>query len=626
MSGVLAVWQRQARPVAASVVEIMLAAAPQRAVDGQRVWRNGAVALAHQHFWVTPEEEGEQQPLLSPDARLAITGDVRLDNRAELVGAVGRLAAPAGSASQLSDAELILYAYRQWGVDCVDHLLGEFAFVIWDETRQQLFIARDALGNRSVCYYLDRQCCLVASEVRQLLAHPAVSCQINEAKVADYLVGHWQDQAESFFQAVSYLPPAHCLLVSAGDARLWRYWDIDPQAQIRYRREAEYAEHFLALLQESVACRLRSRGPLGISLSGGLDSTTIAALAASAPGETRRLRSFTYVFDREVACDERDFIRPLLARYDLEATFLPADDLWTLQAPATWPVLDDFVMHDAYARLPLAVMRAAQRAGCRVLLNGHFGDTLFTGGRYWAADWLSDWRWGTLARTLVADRTVIRPRRDLFENGLRQLLPVAWRRRYRQLRPRPAVWTHPGLHPDLAVRTHLQERLHSDDSWQRFAGPGRWERYRTLKTSVIAQGLAAVRGMYHAHGVEPLSPFWDRRLVAFVMAVPASLLGRPAGTKWLLRQAMAGYLPDAIRQRRGKSSFTPLLYKGLYEKEWATVRQILAAPQVVQQQFVRADWLRQVLEDRYNPAHAYPLWLVLSLELWLQQQATNRSL
>ena len=293
MSGILAVFNRDGQPLEPVEVDGLIDACPERAVDGQAVWVDGSIALGHQHFWVAPEDRAERQPLVDPVSERVISADVRLDNRAELFGSLGL--APE-STRGLSDTVLVLRAYRKWGVACVERLLGDFVFAIWDGAAQGLFVARDALGSRSVCYYLDARYLVAASEIAQILAHRAVHVHLNERKVADHLAFLFDDHEQTFYKNVYYLPPAHCLWVSAGTSRRWRYWELAPKPLLNYRRDEEYAEHFLALLRAAVRCRMRSSAPIGLSLSGGLDSTLLAALASEGLSRTeapqRRLKSF----------------------------------------------------------------------------------------------------------------------------------------------------------------------------------------------------------------------------------------------------------------------------------------------------------------------------------------------
>ena len=620
MSGILAILQCDGAPVERGIVERMLAASPHRARDGQGIWLNNHIALAQQHVVVTPEEVGERQPLVDEEAGLVLAADVRLDNRAELVAA---LHLELAETRRLSDAALILRAYRRWGTECVAHLLGAYAFALWDATRQQLFFARDALGARDVCYYADDHRLLVASEVSQLLAHPAVEGRVNEGRVAEFLAGLWENHDETYYEGIYYCPPAHCLLASREGLRLWRHWDVDPEARLRYRDPRDYVAHYLELLRAAVRCRLRSVGPVGLSLSGGLDSTALAAVTSELLPEMglpqERLKTFSYVFDELKSCDERQYIQPVVDLYQLDATYIPCDDRWTLRWPELWPVDRDFILADPYAWLPQAVMEAAQGAGCRVLLAGYYGDVLFTGGHFWALEMLREGRWGELARLIWQRRLRIDWRGHFFDFGLRQLLPDSLRRAYRRLRPRQAVSWHPGLHPELVRRTELLARYERGREDGRFRTPGLAHRYRSLTLNAFEQGASAVRKAYNRHGLELLEPYWDRRLVEFVMALPADQLGRPGWDRWLHRRAFEGRLPDSLCWRKERTDFVPLFKRGMAEREAATVEGILRDAEIVRRKMVRAAWLEEQRRKAFDVADVGYLWRCISLELWLRR-------
>ena len=621
MAAILAILNRDSEPVSLPVLEAMLAASQQRAVDGQNRWVEGQIALGHQHFWVTPEEEGEIQPLAAADGLVVLACDARLDNRQVLRAALGLATR---EEQEASDAGLILNAYRRWGVDCAAHLLGDFCFALWDVERQHLFVAVDALGARSLCTYIDERRFLVASEIESLLAHPGVQPRMNEQKVAEFLAGLWGNHEDTFYEGLTYCPPAHCLLVTADSLRRWRYWDLDPEARVRYPTDREYSEHYLELLREAVRCRLRSTGQVGISLSGGLDSTALAALSTGILPKARvprqRLRTFSYVFNELKACDERPYIEMLVDRYSLAATHIACDDKWTLADSDRWPVDRGFVLSDPYAWLPEAVIGAAQEAGCRLLLSGHYGDVLFVARQYWAAELVREVRLGQLGQILRRHAAETRLRSDLWNFGLRALVPRWLRRTYRRLSPRRVAGQHPGLHPDFIKRTSLQERFVYHPGEQRFARPGQWARYQSLTLNVFSQGAAAVRKAYNRRGLELETPYWDRRLIEFAMALPADQLGRPGVDRWVHRNAMMGLLPEPVRQRRHRTNFLPLMAKGLFTKEKQTVRRILTNPEIVRRQMVRADWIEETLRGAQLSSPDWSLlWRCISLELWLKR-------
>ena len=623
MSAILAIFNRDGRPVDSTLVEKMLAASSHRAVDGQGTWQRGNIALAHQHFWIAPEEVNEEQPLADSTSQARISCDARLDNRDALVLDLGL---DPGRGKQMSDAALVLRAYQKWATDCVEHLLGDFAFIIWDEREQQLFLARDPLGCREAHYFLNDDVCLIASEITQLLAHPIVPRRINEGKVAEYLAVLWDDQEETFYESIYCCPPAHCMVITADSVRKWRYWDVDPHARIRYRDDREYAQHFLELLTEAVRCRLRSAYPVGVAMSGGLDSTSVAALAATLLPEMSlpqtAIKSFSRVFDELESADEREFIQPMVDRYQLDATFIVGDDRWPLRDYEHWWFNQDTAAQDLYMPLTTALWEAGQRAGCRLILFGQYADRLLAGQQFWAAAMLHELKLGQMVQAIGNGADL---RIDILVNGLYKLLPEELRRAYRRVRRKSIHWTKPGVHPDLRERVNLIERSIRYPRTDKFPIPGQREHYRLLVSSYLVHGSAAARQLSTRYGLQPEDPFRDRRLVEFAMAIPAYQLGCSYRPKSLLRQAMRDYLPQLVRERRRKTSLQPLWEKGLLERERESVMRIFSDPEIVRRKYIDADWLRQELNVGTGWAqHGYLLWLCLGLELWLKRFWSQR--
>lgn len=617
MSAILAVFNRNGMPLEPGLLERMLRAQPAQAVDGEDTLVDGPIGLGRQHFWITPEEQGEHQPLVFAAAGLALVADVRLDNRQELAQALGL--APAVAAAH-SDSHLIALAYARWGTDCVDHLLGDFSFILWDQKQQHLFAARDPLGTRGLTYYVDRSLLVAATEISHILAHPAVEPRINDLRVAQFLNFTFDEEEQSFYQDVLYLPPAHCLLVTSGDARKWRYWELDPERRIRYASDGDYAEHYYELLARAVRDRLRTTGKIGLSLSGGLDSSTLAAVLAREAGpEQHPLRSFSYVFDELTSCDERHYIQQTVDRHGYKATYLPCDDRWTFRDFERWPVLRDFVAFDSFAWLPEAVIQAANEAGCRLLFSGSYGDVIFTGGRFWLHSLLAEGRLLELLRVLQTSAGAIRWRRLLVDDGLYRYAPAWARQIAKQAVGRAAPPMHPALHPDLIRRTACTTANGSGAAPSADSRPAAAIR-RSVYLKLYNQGAAAIRHRYTSRGMERVTPYWDRRLIEFVVALPADQLGRPNLDRHVVRNAVAPHLPAEVAQRPPRTLFIPLMQRGLLERETATVRDLLTAPRIVADGFVRREWLEQAYArlPAWNQTEVTTFWCCLCLELWLR--------
>ena len=345
----------------------------------------------------------------------------------------------------------------------------------------------------------------------------------------------------------------------------------------------------------------------------------MAALAAPAlsGSEHGPLRSFTYVFDELESCDERTWVEELVERYGLEPDYLPGDDCWPLRNFEKWPGDIGFVFSDPYAWLALRVADAVGQSGCRTLLTGHFGDMLFLGAAYWAADLLREMRWGALLAQVVARRSLVSPRADLFSHGIAQLLPHAWWSRFRR---RPPAMIGSVFTPDFVARTGLEERLRRDRRWALYARPGQWARVRGLASSANPEGSMAARSWFVRRGVERLDPLADRRLVELSLAFPSDQLGRPGRPRRVLRNAVRELLPESIRERRDKTNFFELFERGMRDREIGTIREILRDPEILRREIVRRDWLDEQLAPGAEwPDYGNALWKCLSLEIWLQQ-------
>ena len=616
MSGIVAIFNRDQRVVDEHALATLHRAGSYRAVDGHGSWSDGPVGLVHQHFRVWLNDDVTSQPLTSRDGRFVLTCDARLDGRSELCDKLD-----VDASEPRLDPYLVLRAYEKWGADCVDHLCGDFAFALWDRNDRCLFCARDALGVRDLAYFVSDGLFVVASEAAQVLAHPEVTRRLNEGRLAEYLANAWHEHHESFFEDVFYCPPAHCLLVTENTFRSWRFWDIDPGRKIVHRRETDYAEEFRCLLEDCVQDRLGSIAPVAISLSGGPDSATLAALASGARPSTQT-RSFSYVFDRFPSCDERQYIQTVVDQCGLDATYIKGDELWPLKEIGSWPVFPDFPGQDPYVRLPMAIADAAHSAGCRVILNGHFSDLLFHGGQYLAADMLSPGQSVEVISILAKNWRSVAWKRDVLHNGLWMSTPRWIRSAVRRIRGLDRLaGTREMLEPGFVTRTRLYDRLLRGEESLTGGRADFLARWRHLSMSILAQGAASARRLYNSRGMELVDPFWDRRLVEYVMAVPAHVLARPGGSKHLLRQATVGAVPDEVRLRRDKTSLYDLFCDGLLRRERDTVRDLLAKPRIVEKDIIRESWLsHEVAAGNGWTDFGNRLWRCLNVELWLREQ------
>jgi len=564
---------------------------------------------------VTPESVGEVQPRVEGD--LAVVADARIDNRKELGSWLRR------EVGGWTDSQLILAAYREWGLECAERLVGDFAFVVWDGGRRRLYGARDALGMRSLVYRAEPGRTLFATEVKQILAVPGVPARIHEPAVGVYLSGPYMPPEWTFYEGIERLGPAHALVVEEGRVRTWRYWDVDPGNRIRYRREEEYAEHFLEVFREAVRARLRSVHPVGLLLSGGVDSGSVAAVAGSlvksGEAECPEFRAYSFAFRELVECDERSVSAPLAAHWEIPVTDVWADDLWPLKDyPEHGPDRDDPYLF-VYQPLLDACLDAARADGCALLLSGDRGDEV-------TGDWIYDdqglllaGKWGTLRRELTAAsggsrRRWLRSARDeVIVPLLWQAMSVLGRPPDRASRPAIPEW----LRADFSARVGLESILAGAETMTAAdgsAGARRWERIVNRAATWRAVGEERHR---HRRGAVYCDPWSDRSVVSCVHAMPQHEVSRRSEPKRLPLHATRSLVPPGIRF--GKTEPGALFDRGLKRSALPVLLDLVRDPLAARMGFVDAERLGWSFDSfvRGDPV-LNDLWWPLTLEMWLR--------
>ncbi|HVN75237.1 MAG TPA: asparagine synthase-related protein [Thermoanaerobaculaceae bacterium] len=610
MSGIVAVWRRDGARVAPDELDAPCAALGHRGPDGCDTTSASHGALAHHHFWTTPEEVGERQPVSSADGQVTLAFDGRIDNRDELFGRIGCADAA------MSDAALVALAYARWGEACFALLLGPFAACVFDRSQDRVVLARDPLGDRTLYYHLNDRGLVVASEEAGVLAHGGVPHAIDRTTLARICAVEAPLEGETLFSGVRELPPGHVLTVRRDGCRLRAFWTPQANATLRLRSDGEYAEAFRELLRKAVICRMRARSPVGVMMSGGLDSPPIAYLAAQEmvrTGDSGPLRVFSWVFD-ELACDERRFMDPVIERYGFEVCRVVADDLWPLRDADSWSREPPPPAPVPFRLLHEAVWRQARSAGVQVLLSGTFGDELYRGPETWLLDLLRERRFAAAASGLLAcfgRRGPVGLWRDPgFRHLAGRLVRAATPAGSRPPRAESRPWLTPEARDLIAGSEPSAGAAPVEDA----------SRLRRISTPWEARSAPLINAMSNRHGVEVRTPYRDRRLVEFMASVPGHQVYRGGLRKHILREGMRGILPERVRLRKRPTSYLPLYNRGFFEREHATVRALLDDPDAWWPRFVRRDWLenaiRRPLRVRDDGVAAAVPWLCVVVELW----------
>jgi asparagine synthase (glutamine-hydrolysing) len=591
-----------------------------RGPDGEGVWANGNVGLAHRRLAIIDLRAVAAQPMSNADGSVWITFNGEIYNFRELRA---DLEARGYRFRTQSDTEVIIYAYEAYGRNCLERLRGMFAFAIWDARTRVLLLARDRVGKKPLFYWVGRDCLLFASEIKALLADRAVPLAPDPIAVDHFLALHYVPAPHTAFQGIYKLPAAHWLEVRHGQIETGRYWKLrytpkqhlteqDAMAELRWR------------LAEAVRLRLVSDVPLGAFLSGGIDSSAVVAYMAQEAASP--VRTFAVGFE-ENAFDERPFARMVAERYGTEHTEM------VVKAPVT-DILPRLVWHydepfgDSSA-VPSYAIAALTRQYVTVVLNGDGGDENFAGyDRYFMhrmlchGDKVPRQVWRTVA-------------------ALTRRLPVAWHHHVLYKRLAKAV----ELLAQVPERRYVrwfglctpEERHHLYTAAFRATVGG--SDPEALFVEVFGQSdaeewtdaaLAADVQLYladdllvkmdratMAHSLEARSPFLDHSLMEFVASLPAHFKLAGRNKKYLLKAALRGVLPDVVLDRP-KMGFSAPIAHWFCDELREMAYDVLLSPTALQRGYFRKQAMAQLLDEHCagRQDHAETLWQLLVLELW----------
>lgn len=603
MSAFSAFFDRSGAPIDPGVLERVMMRLSHRGPDGADTFVDGNTAFGHYHFWTTPEEIGEHQPLKLDQFPFVLVMDGRLDNRGDLIRC---LAIAPDQGCLLSDAALVLHAYAAWGEHCFERFIGEFALVIFDQNLRSLFCARSPIGTRTLFYAWFGQCLVVASEPWAVVAASAADLPVSDTAVAHYFAFLAPPGGETFFQGALELQPAHLLKVTYSSESTSSYWQPDFERKLRYKDDAEYAEHFLALMQESISCRTRSSSPIAVLMSGGLDSTAIASLAArfSAPDA---LTTYSYVFDDFPECDERSYMQEIHQQYETHSFEIPCDDVYPFHNWPEWLSDPNYPIVNYYWPIRRRVYQNAYQQGINVFLTGDFGDHLYAQDGDWLADLLFDGFFPEAVLGIYQHLIHADLRSTFFNVYLRRvarrflnLLPFGYRLRHKQ---KPHSWLTPFAASmiDYATPSDIPDR------------------YQSLLGKWTAQ-MSALEPFYHVGlPIEFRYPCRDQRLLEFVIALPSYQLYKNGFRRHILRTAMQDVLPDKIRLRKDKTSFVPLFNFGFQQKK-EILRAFLEDSEPIWGRYVNSQKLLKCWDTNsncsQNGAEKIIPWLCLAYSIW----------
>lgn len=508
-----------------------------------------------------------------------------------------------------TDTEVLLKGFLQWGSDCFRRFNGMWALAIYDRETGVLVLSRDRFGKKPLYFTRANGALVFASEIKALLACPAVEARPNLRKIAAYAGGHYRlvDGApDSFFEGISQVPPATVLTIDQqGDIRSERYWSL-PVGATRSDSEATLIEEYRGLLEDAVRLRLRSDVPVGLLMSGGLDSTAIAAMALRIQPAIRAFSGVT----GEGYFDESDHVRAMMAHTGISVDFVrpPAEDVWrTLKEMMSFH--DEPICTVAWYSLYL-LTREIARTGLKVVLTGHGGDELLAG--YWDH---YHYRFFDLRRQGLDDGPEVAAWRA--QHGRDPVELERERDRIEAAHHRPDVERARFFpHRDALAPALAAAIAPTGPEWQAEEELTRRLARELLFETVPASLRAEDRNMM-AFSLENRVPFLDYRLVEFCFSLPSSLKIRGGLGKWIHRKALAGLLPESILWRKDKTGHNAPLDVWLRTSLRARMEGLLADDHAVNRGVYRPGVLTSLFRAHLaGENHAMFFWQYMNLRLW----------
>jgi asparagine synthase (glutamine-hydrolysing) len=611
MSGFVGLLNLDGAPADHALLDCLTRYLAFRGPDAQEAWTDGPVGFGHTLLQITSGPPERQPAQL--DGRLWVVADARIDARAELVDKLKSKSRLAHSISLCTpDAELILHAYATWGPACVEHLLGDFSFAIWNAQEKRLFCGRDHFGFR-LFYYARLGNSLVFSNTLDCLRlHPGISDRLNEVAIADFLLFEYdQDLDTSVFADVLRLPPAHVLQASQGTVTISQYWTLPEVAPLRYEKPQDYVDAFREVFDSAVSDRLRGCSA-GLHLSGGLDSPTVAISARRVADRrcgTVDLRAFTLFHEKLIPHEEKHYAGLVAQSLRLPVQYLNADDchLYDLFDDPEFRTPEP--MHCAmgcrnvdpvkeiatFSRTALAGFGGDPALAS--LLSEHF-KRLYKSGKF--GQMFSD-AFGYLTAEGRSSRLYLNTRFRRWFGPKGSLEFPGW------------------MNPEFVKRLGLIDRWEVAMKWSSPNKSARPEGYDALYPPYYWTSLIEKEDMsFSGFRVEVGYPFFDLRALKLLLALPALPW---ASDKEILRRAAHGILPDAVRLRKKSPLIQDPIQALLHRPESTWIDRFQPAPEL--EEYVVRGRIPALFETK-DSSGAFNHLRPLSLNFWLQRRSRLR--
>jgi len=600
-----------------------------RGPDDEGLFIDGAVGLGHRRLSIVDVAAGHQ-PMTNEDRTLHITYNGEIYNHADFREQLEAL----GHVYQTHcDTETILHLYEEHGAACVEHLRGMFAFAIWDQRRRELFIARDRLGVKPLYYAHSADGSLFfGSEIKAVLASGAVKPELNFAALPDYLANHATSGDETLFRGIKRLLPGHTMLWRDGKIEINRYWDVSfaklDTADGNKRSDQDYIAEWSELFRHAVRLRLMADVPLGMFLSGGIDSSAIAAVMSGMVSEP--IKTFSVAF-KEREANELEYARLVSDAYrtNHHEIVVSPEEFFSALPTMVWHE-DEPLAHPSSVALYFVSRLAAQHV--KVVLTGEGSDELLAGyARYRKTIYnlaLGARYHGMMPASI---RNLVRNRIDGL--GVKSKVRQKLRRTFLSLQPdiESIYFDNFAVFPRA-----LQPQLMSQETQARSGAIDPYAGVRRVLGDTDAQSLldrllyADIKTYLHellmkqdqmsmAASIESRVPFLDHKLVEFTSSLPERLKLRGWTTKYILRQSMKGVLPEKILSRP-KMGFPVPIGKWFRSEYRSIIDEYVLSDRALQRGIFDREFVRGLAaRHQAGEDHSERLWALVNFEMWQRQ-------
>ena len=608
------------RPMNSIVVEHMMEALHHRGPDDKGLYRDDHASLGHRRLSIIDLNTGHQ-PISNEDRSIWIVYNGEIYNFKELRK---QLVQQGHTFSTNTDTEVIVHLYEQYGEECVSKLRGMFAFALWDKKKKRLFLARDRVGIKPLYYVLTGDALIFASEIKALLVDPSVSREVDPEVIDTFLTHLYSPGNDTLIRGIKRLPPGHYLILEKGEVKLSQYWDLRFASNPRNGNSKLVTEELTDLLRETVRDHMISDVPVGVLLSGGVDSTGILSFVVEQT--SHEVKTFTIGFDGESFADERFYARIAAKQFGSEhheLTITPQDFLeflpkyvWHMEEPVCEP-----------PAVALYYVTKMAREHVKVLLSGEGGDEAFAGYQnYRNMLWLERMKamgqpWKSIGQRILGECASVPSLRRFEKYSFMIDKPLE---DYYYSRTAGPFSFFNRSKPDLYSKKFGQRLKDGSstkyvrDLFAHMAGEPTLNKmlYVDTKTWLPDDLLIKADKITMANSLELRVPLLDHKVLEFAARLPVSYKVKGFNTKHILKKALDGRIPREIVNRK-KTGF-PVPVESWFKNELRDFAcGVLTDRRTLERGYFDKDFLQALIDDRAQFAsHVPEIFSLVTLELW----------